>query len=538
LTLRFRPALFSTVLLSLAAAIALQPVAAAPPSGEVRGKAWWAHVQAIANDGMEGRLAGSPGYARAADYVIGQLKAIGLKPAGVDGFRQPVELVEQRFDFANSRAALFGPAGDVGLSMPDDFYVRGSQPMPETIDAPMIFLGYGLSIPEAGHDDFAGVDVKGKVVVILAGGPTEISGALKSNARSEASRILVARGALGVIGLTTPAKVEIPWARQILIARAASMGFADPTINNFPSPFMSGSIDPAKAEALFAGSGHSFAELSALSDASKPLPSFALAQRFRATIVAKKAPVHSFNIIAKLPGSDPKLAAENVVLSAHLDGLGIGEPIDGDPIYNGALDNASGVASLIEIAKVLKAGKAPKRTILFTIVTGEEKGLLGSRYFARRPTVPKASLVADLNFDMALPIFALKNVTPLGYGESTLGIDAAAVAKDMGMAILPDPFPDRNTFTRSDQFSFIREGIPALFFKYGFTAGTPEAAIEKAWRANIYHSPKDDLNQPVMPVEAVKLDDYVAALATRVANAPDRPHWNADSFFKRFATSP
>ena len=214
----------------------------------------------------------------------------------------------------------------------------------------------------------------------------------------------------------------------------------------------------------------------------------------------------------------------------------VGTPIKGDAIYNGALDNASGVASLLEIGRALKASKVkPKRSILFAIVTAEEKGLLGARYFARRPTVPQKSIVADLNFDMALPIFPLTSVTPIGYDQSSLGKDAEAVSAAMNLPITPDPFPDRNVFIRSDQYAFIREGIPALFFKYGFKAGTPEATVEKAWRANIYHSPFDDLNQPVMPAESAKLNDYVTAVTLRVANGAARPTWNADSFFRRFA---
>ena len=508
--------------------------ALAAPAPADRGDAWWAHVEALANDGMEGRLTGSPGHQRAADYIVGQLKVIGLKPAGINEYYQPVALIDQSFVAAESSATLVGAKGETALAVPTDIYFRGG-PMPETVDAPLVFAGYGLHIPEAGHDDFAGLDLNGKVVVVLSGGPATISGALKSSARSERGKYLAERGAVGMILLTTAKQVEIPWERQVLLSAAPSMYFADSSLRDVPGPLMSATLDVAKAPLLFAGAKLDFAALSALSDASKPVPTFALKPRFKAKIVARKQAVMSTNLVAMLPGADPALAAEHVVLSAHFDGLGIGKPIGGDAIYNGALDNASGVASLLEIARALKAGPVkPKRSILFTFVTGEEKGLLGSRYFAKRPTVPAKSLVADLNFDMALPIFALTAVTPLGYEESSLGTVAKAVSAEMNLPILPDPFPDRNTFIRSDQYSFIREGIPALFFKYGFKAGTPEAAAEKAWRANIYHSPADDLNQPVMKAEAVKLDDYVTALALRVANDPARPKWNDTSFFKRF----
>jgi Zn-dependent M28 family amino/carboxypeptidase len=509
---------------------------AAARDAAARGADWWAHVQVLADDRLEGRLTGSPGYLKAADYVIAQVKALGLKPAGTDGYLQPVGFVEQRIDAAASRAALVGPGGTTVLSTPGDvIFQGGGGPAPAMIDAPMVFVGYGLHIPEAGHDDFAGVDLKGKIAVFVSGGPADISGALKSHARSERGKVLARMGAVGAIALTTQKQIEIPWSRRTLLASQPAMYLADAALRDTEAPLMNAMFDTAKSELLFEGSGHSFAALSALADASQPVPGFALAPRFSASIAAARKDLTSPNIIAVMPGADPKLKAEYVVLSAHLDGLGVGEPINGDTIYNGAIDNASGVASLIEIAKALKAGKVkPKRSILFAIVCAEEKGLLGARYFAERPTVPQKALVADLNFDMALPIFPLTAVTPLGYDQSSLGKDAEAVGAAMGLPVWPDPFPDRNTFIRSDQYAFIKAGIPALFFKYGFKAGTPEAETEKAWRANIYHSPSDDAKQPVMTEQAVKLNDYVTALTLRVANAKARPAWNADSFFKRF----
>lgn len=525
----------SLLALPLLAMIAAAPVHATPEDDA--GARWWAHVQALANDGMEGRGTGTPGYDRAADYVIAQFKALGLKPAGIDGYKQPVAFIEQVILADQSRAALVGPQGEVALAVPGDLiFSGGGGPAPESIDAPMVFAGYGLHLPEAGHDDFAGLDLKGKIVVVLSGGPSTISGALKSHARSERAHWLAEQGALGLITLVTPKQVEIPWVRRVALAGAPALYYADATLRETQTPFLGAQYDPAKSAQFFAGTDKDFAAIAAAADASAPVASFPLALRFKAQVAAKRRDLSSPNLIAVLPGSDPKLRAEHVVLSAHLDGYGVGTPIKGDAIYNGAFDNASGVASLLEIARALNAGKVkPKRSILFAIVTAEEKGLLGSRYFARRPTVPQSSIVADLNFDMALPIFPLTSVTPIGYDQSSLGQDAAAVSAQMNLPITPDPFPDRNVFIRSDQYAFIREGIPALFFKYGFKAGTPEADTEKAWRANLYHSPFDDLNQPVMPAESAKLNDYVTAVTLRVANADARPAWNNDSFFKRFA---
>jgi Zn-dependent M28 family amino/carboxypeptidase len=308
---------------------------------------------------------------------------------------------------------------------------------------------------------------------------------------------------------------------------------ADANLRDSDKPFFTASFDPAQSEMLFKGSGHDFSELAALADGSKPVPRFALAFRLKADIAATRSRLSSPNIAARLEGSDPKLKSEYVALSAHLDHLGIGAPVNGDRINNGAMDDASGVATVLDIAHRLKTGPAPRRSILFLFFTAEEKGLLGSRYYARRPTVGKGSIVADLNFDMPLPLWPLKTLYAPGQDESTLGEDARAVAASQGLAMVPDPLPDRNVFIRTDQYSFVREGIPALVFKFGFAKGTPEFDIEHDWRANRYHAPSDDLSQPLLKEEAVKLDGFVAALARRVADADRRPEWLPASIFRK-----
>jgi hypothetical protein len=496
---------------------------------------WWADIAALAGDANEGRLTGSSGYMRAADYVITRFKAEGLKPAGTRGFLQPVQFVQQDVDQAGSSADLIGANGDVTpLRVGQDSRIgAGGAPLPESIDAPLVFLGYGLHLPEHGTDDFAGVDVRGKVVVVISGGPADISGPVKSNARFARAELLGKLGALGIVTLTTPHQLEIPWPRQILLAGQPGMYLADAKLRETPDGFVGFATDPEKSEALFAGSGHSFAELCALADASKPVPTFSLPWRLRARIAARRKPLISPNLVAKLPGRDPALAAQYVVVSAHLDHLGIGAPINGDAIYNGAMDDASGVATVLDIAHRLQHGRRPRRSVLFLIVTAEEKGLLGSHYFAGHPTVPKGSIVADFNFDMALPLWPLTSVFAPGAEESTLGLDAAAVAATLGLAMAKDPLPDRNVFIRTDQFSFVREGIPALAFKFGFAKDTPQFQIEHDWRANRYHAPSDDIEQPgVLPEEAVKLDAYVTALTLRVANADSRPDWLPTSAFR------
>jgi Zn-dependent M28 family amino/carboxypeptidase len=240
---------------------------------------------------------------------------------------------------------------------------------------------------------------------------------------------------------------------------------------------------------------------------------------------------------ACFPGSDPALKNEYVVVSAHLDHLGIGEPVNGDKIYNGAMDDASGVASAIEIAKAMQASAIkPKRSILFLVVTAEEKGLLGSEYFAAHPTV-KGSIVADINMDMPLPLFPLKYLEVQGFGESTLGDDVTAVAKEAGVITQADKQPDHVRFIRSDQYSFIKKGVPSLAFKFGWLPGTPEERLFNNWYKERYHGVKDDVNQPVDAAAAAQFNAILEQLALRVANADARPAWKPDSFFKRFATA-
>ncbi|QEH77035.1 M28 family peptidase [Sphingomonas sp. C8-2] len=519
------------------ALLALLPLpAGAAPSP--RAAQWLADVGAIADDANEGRATGSPGHLRAADHVERRFREIGLAPAGEHGgFRQQVALEEQRIDYARSRAELADGRGKtVPIALGSDMLIAAwAGPRPARVDAPLIFLGYGLHLPEQGHDDFAGVDLKGKIAVVIGGGPARIAGPIKASNRSDRSRLLAAAGAVGVITLTPPRQIEIPWERQKLLARQGDMYLADSALRTVPDDFFLASVDPAAAEMLFAGSGHSFAELAAASDASAAVPTFALPVRFKATIAAERRQLVSPNLVARLDGADPVLRDEHVVVSAHLDHVGIG-PAIGDAIYNGAIDDGSGVATVLDIAGRIAAGTRPKRSMLFLIVTAEEPGLLGSTYFARKPTVPARGLVADLNFDVLLPLWPLTSILAQGDGESSLGDQARDVAARHGLTLVPDPLPNRNSFVRTDQYSFVRVGIPALAFKFGFTPGTEAFRLEGEWRATRYHAPNDDIDQPgLQPEEMVRFDDYAAEVAIAVANAPSRPRWLDGSVFKHFA---
>ena len=377
--------------------------------------------------------------------------------------------------------------------------------------------------------------MKGKIVVLVTGGPAGMAGPVKAHYQSgeERRKALAKAGVAGTITIPNPRSAEVPWSRIAAARFQPRMELTDPGQGVPPPLPLSIEFNPARAEMLFAGSGHSFQEILTALNGDKPLPHFPLAVKVHARVGMTRSEAKSENIVGVLPGGDPQLRKEYVVVSAHLDHLGIGEPVNGDRIYNGAMDDASGDASLIEIARAMKDAK-PKRSILFVSVTGEEKGELGSQYFAAHPSVP-GPIVADINMDMYLPLFPLKYLEVQGLGESTLGDDIRAVAGEAGVEIQADKEPEHNRFIRSDQYSFIKKGVPALAFKFGWVSGSPEAKTFKAWYAERYHGPSDDLSQPVDIEAAAQFDAILAKLALRVADADQRPAWKSDSFFRRFA---
>jgi Zn-dependent M28 family amino/carboxypeptidase len=528
-------------LATLLAMLPLAAVSAAPtPVPTKDSSVWWSHIKVLASNAYEGRLTGSPGYLKAADYVAGQFKGAGLQPGGVNGsYLQPVSFEVETIDAAQSSVALVDRGHVQPLAVGPDVILGARDAQPATIQAPLVFIGYGLHLPEAGYDDFAGQDLKGKVVVVIGGGPSSLSAAMKSHASAYAfPRALAAAGAVGVIRLQNPKAMDIPWPRLIALSSQPGMRLAEPALQNYHRPLFTASVNPAKAEALFARSGHSFAELLALADAHKALPRFALNLSVKAAVASEIHSVTSPNVVGVLPGSDPRLKAQYVVVSAHLDHLGVGEPIKGDKVYHGAMDNASGVASLIETAKAFRVrGIRPRRSLVFVAVCGEEKGLLGSLAFAEHPTVPKPAIVADINMDEFLPLFPLKHLLVLGEGESTLGAAAHQVAVAHGYDTVPDPAPDRNIFVRSDQYSFIKTGVPSIALKFQGLPGSPEEQTEKDWNTFRYHSPQDDLTQPVDLAAADAFDAYLLSLVQQVADADARPMWAHASFFRRFDTT-
>jgi Zn-dependent M28 family amino/carboxypeptidase len=526
----------------LVACLLLAVSAPSQVSTHFDGKTWWDSVKVLAADDMEGRETGSKGLERAEAYIVTQLQQAGLQPAGSDGFYQPVKLQSRQIVEKDSSLALIRDGKAEPLTLGEDAFFGTRVDLAPDVQAPLVFVGYGLTVPEQHYDDLAGLDLKGKVAVIVTGSPSEIVGALAAHYQSSAERWKTFRkaGAVGIIGIPNPASMDIPWSRMSVNRTHVGMTLADPNFDDTAGEKLSVIFNPAHAEQLFAGSAHSFDEIAALAKDRKQLPRFPLAVSVRATAKLAKQDVRSSNVVARLPGSDPALKSEYVVLSAHVDHIGIGEPINGDRIYNGAMDNASGSAVLLDVASSLKkSGETFKRSLLFVFVTGEEKGLLGSRYFTAHPTVDSKAMVADINIDMFLPIVPLKLLTVWGLAESDLGDDARRVAEARGIRVQADPEPQRNVFIRSDQYNFIRHGIPALMMGVAPDPASPEQAhLFKDWLTHRYHAPSDDLQQPVDLSAAAQYEEVIRGLMTDIANSSQRPQWKTDSFFRRYSESP
>lgn len=531
-----------------AAALAALPAATlamsvpAPPPATFTPQAFRAHVAFLADDLLEGRDIGSRGHEIAARYVAGRFEAIGLKPGGDDGgWLQRIPFQKTGPLTATSSVAIHGPGGARVFRHGVDALFRPNADDPSgTISAPLVFVGYGVDAPAQGIDDFAGLDVRGKIVVELDGMPTgvpsEIAAHLSDTKRAMAER----RGAIGLLRIETIESARRrPFAGSLQYATTPSYNWVG--ADGKPSADGGGvsafaSVDAKVAEAMFAGAPKSLAlVLDEAAHAGAKPRGFALAST--ATIVqdAAVARITSPNVVAILPGSDPALAAQYVVLSAHLDHLGIRPPAPGDTpttdrIYNGALDNASGIATMLEVARAMAEAKTPpRRSVVFLASTGEEKGLLGADYYATHPTVPASAIVGNVDLDMPLLLYPFTDVIAFGADHSTLGPLVAAAVRPMGIALEPDPMPEETIFVRSDHYRFVRQGVPAVFVVTGYANGG--AAAWKTFLAGNYHHPGDDMSQKIDWAAGARFAEANYRITEAMADAPAPPEWYKGDFF-------
>jgi Zn-dependent M28 family amino/carboxypeptidase len=502
-------------------------------------KRWWAHVVAMSGDDLLGRDVGSAGYEVAAKYVASEFEKVGLAPGGsASSYQQKVPFVVRRLEEAKSSLKLITDGKAEALTLGEHAYIGVRTRPAAKVSAPLVFAGYATRVPEMNYDDFKDIDVKGKIVVYISGQPAGVQGPLVSHYQSERAKLLASMGALGTATINNPATSDIPWARASMARFVPSMSLNEKK-GKEPELKVGLTINPAHADKFLAGSGHTIAEIFAAAKDKQPLPHFDLKTKVEVRSSYSQGAVESSNVVGIKWGTDPVLKNEFVVVTAHLDHLGVNEKLKGDQIYKGAMDNSSGVASLIEAARHLKEfGIETKRSVAFVALTAEEKGLLGSKWYARTPSFgkeKKAKVVANLNMDMYLPLFPLKALVILGVDESTLGDLAKTGAEKAGVEVWPDPAPERNSFVRSDQYSFIRAGVPALAFKFGYQKGTPEEKMVQTWLKERYHAPSDDLDQPLDKEAAAKYNRVLASMVESAANATETPRWKDASFFKRFA---
>jgi Zn-dependent M28 family amino/carboxypeptidase len=508
------------------------------------------HMSVLADDALEGRGLGTVGYEGALRHVETAVKSYGLAPAGdAGGFRQRVPLRNAVVVEDGSSMRVRASAGERTLVYGKD-YLLGADPLRDDVridDAAVVFVGYGVSAPGLGYDDYgAGADVKGKVVAFLSGAPAMLpsnerayysSGAVKE---AEAVR----RGAIGTISFTSPDDPRFRWDVSVATGKQGGYAWVDAQGNpNRGDPALRGSasLNHSGVEALFAGASTPPGEVFAAAAKSTP-QAFALATRVSLVTRSDHKDVESANLVARLEGSDPALRNEHVVYVAHVDHFGRGVAMNGDDIYNGAHDNASGVAIVLEVARAYSALPArPRRSILFLFVTAEERGLLGSDYFARHPTVPREGIVADLTLDMPFLFHPLLDIVPYGAQHSTLSAPVTRAAERLGIAIATDPIPEQVLFIRSDHFSFVRQGVPSLFIKSGFKTGDPAkdgAAINAGYRRDVYHKPNDDMSQP-FDFEAGAAHARLNFLTGwQVAQDTTRPSWNPGDFFGELFGAP
>lgn len=499
------------------------------------------HMTFLSDDLLEGRKAGSRGFELAARYMAAQFQLLGLEP-GVDGksYFQEVRL---------RKGLVIEPASTLRISRNNqvqtlvygiDFFLQPNMMKTQSqVSAPVVFVGYGVSAPEMKYDDYAGIDVKGKIVMYLPGAPASFPNNERAYFSSELAKhgTAAAKGAVGVITVVAGDDTRAGWNAQLARNQGGLNRWVNPqgqTNNYFPSLAVTASVYQPVAQSLLEGAGLSLSEVVTQLRAGKPF-SRDLPLQVEMRVESKHQEVISHNIVGILPGSDPVLKQEYVVYASHLDHLGISRPVNGDSINNGAHDNASGSAIMLEAARAFKnLPKAPKRSVIFLSCTAEEMGLLGSDYFASNPTVPAQSLVANLALDMPFFFYPLNDIIPHGIQHSSLKGPVEATANYLGIKITPDPAPQEVVFTRSDHYSFIKKGVPALFIKGGIISGNPDIDGSKFiadWRKNIYHKVDDEMDQSfdfqagAMHAKTNFLIGYL------VANDKKRPAWNNGDFF-------
>jgi hypothetical protein len=522
--------------LAAAGAAVAQAPATAPDFSADRFRS---HVTFLADDLMEGRDTGSRGYAIAANYVASQFEGLGLKPGGEKGgWFQNVRLRTAKLSETKPTLEISGPAGTKSWENATEVLMGPSaMEQDQEVSAQVVFVGYGLDAPRQGLNDYKGLDVRGKVVAVLSGAPTDVPSELAAHLNSEKVKMASNHGAIGMITVGTAlADKTTPWDLRLRYAGGTNMVWVGPDgkpLDEAPGIRFTTRLNTAAAAALFAGARKSYAAVRAEAERGNARPKgFPLRTnvRFKRSTVWDEAT--SPNVVGVLPGSDPAFRDEYVVLMGHLDHIGIKQNAkEGeDRINNGAIDNAAGIATMLEAARAfVRSGEQPRRSIIFMAVTGEEKGLIGADYYAHNPTVPIGKIAAVVNLDMPLLLYDFTDVVAFGAEHSTVAQTVARAAQSMGIALAPDPMPEENVFVRSDHYMFVKQGVPAILLATGFANGGE--AKWKEFLGGNYHNVDDEITQPINWQAGARYAQLNYLIARELADAEKRPLWYRGNFF-------
>ena len=503
-----------------------------------------AHLRFLSSDLLEGRAPATRGGRLAEEYIASQLRTFGVKPGvGDTSYFQRVPIDVVKADPKTIRVTASGKA-NANLRFPDDVVVwAGSATDASSARGELVFVGYGATAPEYKWDDFKGTDVRGKILLVLVNDPPAPASepnlfggkAMTYYGRwtykyEEAER----RGAAGMLIVHTTAAASYPW--QVVVGSNSVEHRLLPRPASAPPPIgVRGWITDSAATALLAQAGLNMATLRKQAE-SRDFRPVSTGINMDMSMQNTMQHMAANNVIGVVRGIDPKVRDEYVVYSAHWDHLGIGPVVNGDSIYNGAADNASGVATVLAIAHAAAEDVKPRRSQLFVFVTAEESGLLGSQYFGEHPTVPAAKIIAALNMDVVNLNGKVRDLDVMGDNKSSLGPTLAALVKSQGIRLSPDPSPEAGHFYRSDHFSFAKVGIPAVSVGPGVDyVGRPAGWGQQQaddYTAHRYHQPSDEYRSDFDFAGAAQLGEIVYRLGVALGNAETVPTWNADAEFK------
>lgn len=500
------------------------------------------HLFFLADDLLEGRDTGSRGHEIAALYIATEFAKYGLKPAGTDGYIQNVTFRKANLVQESPSFTLRRGDDTIDFAYPKEYLAGPSLLNTEaTVSGEMVFVGYGIVADELSHNDYSDIDVEGKIVVTLAGKPSDFPSEEGAHFASgyQKQKYAADRGAVGMITITTPKNEKVrPYQSRLSYIHTPRMAWLNENgepANSFPQIKGGAYMSEAAARKLFEGAARSLDDVYAELEADKVPAGFALPGTVNISKTSTHDVITSPNVVGVLEGSDPELKDEYVVFSAHSDHIGFAKTVKKDNINNGAMDNASGTSVMLETARLFSEMKEkPKRSILFVSVTGEEKGLLGADYFARNPTVPVTSMVANVNLDMPILTYEFADVIAFGANHSDLQASVEKAAANADIELSPDPWPEQALFTRSDHYAFVKQGVPAVFMVPGLKSKDPNVDGSKVFGQFLsthYHKPSDDINQPFNWKAAETFTKVNAQIGLTLANQEEKPMWNEGDFF-------